>query len=141
MFMNQPWTQMSHTCGYTQSQVEHAATLAYLYGRAKWKNCKAQTLNLPQQLTFLCQTKAWMDKHAMNKYIDLVLIPWKNAKALGVLPILILDMYSVHVMGNILNHIQTLGIEVMHIPTGCTYLCQSIYVGMNKSIKIRMMGK
>ena len=31
-----------------------------------------------------------------------------------------------------------MGIEVIHIPTGGTYLCQPIDVGMNKPIKIRL---
>ena len=37
----------------------------------------------------------------------------------GVVPILILDVYRVHMMRNIVNCIQSLGIEVIHIPAGC----------------------
>ena len=44
-------------------------------------------------------------------------------------------------MGNIVNQIQSLGIEVIHIPAGCTYLCQPINVDINKSIKSRMRDK
>ena len=33
--------------------------------------------------------------------------------------------------------IQALGIEVQHIPDGCTYLCQSVDVGVNKPIEKR----
>ena len=32
-------------------------------------------------------------------------------------------------------------IEVLHIPAGCTYLCQPIDVGLNKSIKCGMREK
>mgnify|MGYP006214242181 CR=1 FL=1 len=31
-----------------------------------------------------------------------------------------------------------MGIEVIHIPAGCTYLCQPIDVGINKPIKKRL---
>ena len=55
-----------------------------------------------------------MDENIMNKSIDLVLIPWKNSKSPGVLPILIHDVYCVHMMGKIVNQIQSLGIEVIH---------------------------
>ena len=35
--------------------------------------------------------------------------------------------------------IQSLGIEVQHIPRGCTYLCQPIDIGTNKPIKIKVV--
>jgi hypothetical protein len=41
-------------------------------------------------------------------------------------------------MGSIVNHIQALGIEVQHIPGGCTYLYQPVDVGINRSIKKEM---
>jgi hypothetical protein len=77
----------------------------------------------------------------MNKWIDLVLILWKNTKAPGVVPTLVLDTYCVHMMRNIVNRIQSLGIEVIHIPAGCTYLCQPVDMGINKSIKTGMREK
>ena len=77
----------------------------------------------------------------MHTWIDRVLVPWKNTKAPGVVPILILDAYHVHMMGNIVNRIQSLGIEVIHIPAGCTYLCQPVDMGIKKSIKTTMRGK
>jgi hypothetical protein len=62
-------------------------------------------------------------------------------KAPGIVPILILDAYPVHMMGNVVNQIQTLGIEVIHIPLGCTYNCQLVDVGINKPIKSRVGKK
>jgi hypothetical protein len=59
-----------------------------------------------------------MDKEMMNKWIDLVLDPWKTSKAPGVIPIITLDAYYVHMMGTIVNRIQSLGIKVVHIPPG-----------------------
>ena len=90
---------------------------------------------------YACQKKAWMDEDMMNKWIDLVLVPWKNAKEPEIIPIIILDAYRVHMMGNIVNRIQSLGIEVVHIPPGCTYLCQPVDVGLNKTIKTGMREK
>ncbi len=46
---------------------------------------------------------------------------------------LILDAYCIHMMGNIVSQIQSLGIEATLIPAGCTYLCQPVDVGINKS--------
>ena len=63
----------------------------------------------------------------------------ENKKPLGVVPTLILDAYRVHVMGNIVNRIQSLGIEVIHIPAEC--LCQPVDVGISKTIKSRMRDK
>ena len=44
-------------------------------------------------------------------------------------------------MGSVVNCIQMMGIEVIHIPAGCTYLCQPIDVGINKPIKCGLRAK
>ena len=89
---------------------------------------------------YACQPKAWMDEEMMNAWIDFVLQQWKdqcNAKNPSIQPpILILDAYRVHQMGSVVNQIQSMGIEVVHILAGCTYLCQRIDVGINKPIMI-----
>ncbi len=41
-------------------------------------------------------------------------------------------------MGSVINRIQAMGIVVIHIPAGCTYLCQPVNVGINKPIKKRL---
>ena len=38
-------------------------------------------------------------------------------------------------MGSIVEKMQGPGIEVQHIPSSCTYLCQPIDVGVNKPVK------
>ena len=70
-----------------------------------------------------------------------MLVPWKNAKPPGAVQTLILDDYCIHIMGNIINQIQSLGIEVIHIPAGCTYLYQPVDVGTNKTIKSEIRDK
>ena len=67
-----------------------------------------------------------------NLWVDLVLVPWKETKELGVFALLILDPNQVHIMGAIINRIKVLGIEIQHIPGGCTYLCQPVDVGVNR---------
>ena len=41
-------------------------------------------------------------------------------------------------MASVVQKIQELGVEVKHIPGGCTSLCQPVDVGYNKSFKDRL---
>ena len=59
-----------------------------------------------------------MDEEMIHKWSNLLWIPGKNVWNLGIMPLLILDSYSVHMMGSIVNTIQAPGIEVQHIPGG-----------------------
>ena len=85
-----------------------------------------------------CQKKAWMDEEMMNLWIDLVLVLWKDSRKPDVVSLLILDTYHVHMMGSIVNRIQSLGIKLHHIPGGCTWLCQPVDVEINRPIKMEM---
>jgi hypothetical protein len=68
-------------------------------------------------------------------WIYVVLKPYKDEKderdPFGPPLVLILYAYWVHQMGSVVNRIQEMGIEVVHIPAGCTYLCQPVDVGIN----------
>ena len=44
-------------------------------------------------------------------------------------------------METVFNRIQSLGFQVIHIPPGRTYLCQSVDIGINKMIKCGMQEK
>ena len=56
-----------------------------------------------------------------------------------VVPVLILHMYQCHTMASVVQMIQELVVGVKHnIPGGCTFLCQPVDVGFNKSFKDRM---
>ena len=107
-------------------------------GKTNGRIANRELQTYPDECIYACQEKAWMDESMMNKWIDLVLIPWKNSRDPSITPLLILDAYRVHMMGSIVNRIQALGIEVQHIPAGCTYLCQPMDVGINRSIKKEM---
>ncbi len=89
-------------------------------------------------MIYACQEKVWMDKAIIKIWINLVLIPWRNTWDPEVVPLLVLGSYHVHMMGSTVNSIQAPGIEVQHIPTGCTYLCQPMEVGIDHSIKKEM---
>ena len=107
-------------------------------GKTNGRIANRELQTYPDECIYACQEKAWMDESMMNKWIDLVLIPWKNSRDPSITPLLILDAYRIHMMGSIVNRIQALGIEVQHIPAGCTYLCQPVDVGINRSIKKAM---
>jgi hypothetical protein len=107
-------------------------------GKTNGRIVNKELQTYPDECIYACQDKAWMDESMMNKWTELVLIPWKNSRDPSVTPLLILDAYRVHMMGLIVNRIQALGIEVQHIPAGCTYLCQPVDVGINCSIKKEM---
>jgi hypothetical protein len=92
----------------------------------------------PDECVYACQPKGWMDKTMMNFWIDQVLMLWYNMKNQAIFPLLTRDAYWAHMMGSIVNCIQSLGIEVQHIPSGCTYLCQPVDVGVNHPIKKAM---
>jgi hypothetical protein len=145
-------TKMIHICALTldTKRVTHGAMVdasgrmlppMLIFKGAANGRISREFATYPDEGHYACHKKAWMDEEMMSKWIDDLLIPWQNKKGPDVIPILILDAYQVHMMGNIVNRIQSLGIEVVHIPPGCTYLCQPVDVGINKLIKSRMQEK
>ena len=94
---------------------------------------------------YACQSEAWMDEEIMNKWIDIILQLWKDhhdANNPSIQPpSLMLVTCHMHQMGSVVNLIQSMGIQVVHIPAGCTYLCQPINVGINKPIKTCLCKK
>jgi len=89
----------------------------------------------PADGKYACQRKAWMDGDQIHALIDAILKPYKDendeSNPDGPPPIHILKTYCVHQMGLVVNHIQLMGIEVLHLPAGCTYLCQPIDMGIS----------
>ncbi len=71
----------------------------------------------------------------MLKWIDEVLAPHVATAPPGIVPLLFLDSFTVHMMGSVINKIQELGVEVNFIPPGCTGLVQPVDVNYNKSFK------
>ena len=86
---------------------------------------------------YACQGAAWMDKHCMliwvNQILGLYLV--MNPPPPGVQPVILLDSYQCHMMALVVSKISALGVEVIHIPGGCTGLCQQLDIGMNRPFK------
>ena len=64
-----------------------------------------------------------------------MLKPWAEAAPEYVMPYLLLDSYKCHLMATTVDAIQALGVEVEHVPGGCTGLTQPVDVGINKPLK------
>ena len=91
-----------------------------------------------KSMYYACQENAWMDKRVMLLWVEKVLKPYIESAPEGIVPLLLLDSYHCHVMASVVNEIQDLGVEVEHIPGGCTYLCQPVNIGINKPYKKHM---
>ena len=104
-------------------------------GSQNGRIAQKELLKFPEMGFYATQKKAWMDESMMLLWIEKCLLPWKNTLPDDTTPLLILDSFCIHMMGPIVEKIQGLGIEVQHIPGGCTYLCQPIDVGINRPIK------
>ena len=79
-----------------------------------------------------------MDKHVLLKWVDILLAPYVQHAPKGIVPVIFLDSYRAHMMSSVVQRIEALGIDVFHIPGGCTGLCQPVDVGFNKPFKSRM---
>jgi hypothetical protein len=76
-----------------------------------------------------------MDKHVMLAWVEEVLAPHVTTAPDDIVLLLILNSYQCHMMASVVYKIQELGVEVKHIPGGCTSLCQPVDVGFNKPFK------
>ena len=99
---------------------------------------KRELPSLPKDLVYACQKKAWFDEAIMMKWIDEVLAPDVATAPPGIVPILFLDSFSVHLKGSVVQKIQALGVQVEIIPPGCTGLLQPVDVGFNKAFKAKL---
>ena len=95
----------------------------------------------PEGLEYACQDNTWMDERVMLLWVEKVLKPYVEAAPDGIIPILFLDSYRCHMMSSVVDSIQALGVEVEHIPGGCTYLCQPVDVGINKPFKKQLRDR
>jgi len=71
-----------------------------------------------------------MDERMMYDWVERVLKPYVATAPDH--PLLLLDSYRCHTMPAVVRAIEDLGIEVQHVPAGCTSLCQPVNVGINK---------
>ncbi len=57
-----------------------------------------------------------------GRWVKDVLAPYVALAPPGIIPIILLDSYRCHIMALVVDVIQDLGCEVVHIPGGCTGL-------------------
>ncbi len=109
-------------------------------GTAKGRISKNELPMFNPMSDYLCQTNSWMDKRCMLVWVHECLGSYLNLcpPPAGIVPVILLDLYRCHIMGSVVNVIKDLGIEVIHIPGGCTGLLQPLYVGLNKPFKVRV---
>ena len=92
----------------------------------------------PADAIYKCQPKAWFSEDIMLEWVDDVLAPYVATAPPGIVPILFLDSFKVHMLGSVVSKIQALGVEVEFIPPGCTGLVQPVDVGYNKAFKSKV---
>jgi hypothetical protein len=111
----------------------------YLMFNAKPNGRVARDLaNFPPGAHNAVQKNAWMDERVMIMWVDAVLEPYMKTVPDGVRPILFLDSYRCHMMASVVQRVQDLGVEVQHIPGGCTGVFQPVDVGIGKPFKNRV---
>jgi len=71
----------------------------------------------------------------MLQWVDTVLALYAATAPIGIIPILFLDSFKVHMLGTVADAIHKLGVELQFIPPGCTGLVQPIDVGFDKPYK------
>ena len=79
-----------------------------------------------------------MDEVCMLQWVHKVLAPYVVQAPEGIIPILFLDSYRCHMIESVVSKIQELGVEVEHIPGGCTCLVQPVDIGINRPYKHRV---
>jgi hypothetical protein len=102
-----------------------------LKGKANGRIVKKEFSTFSASHHYHCQDAAWMDETVMLAWVDQVLRPYVDTAPEDIIPILILDSYQCHMMALVVQKIQELGVEVKHIPGGCTSLCQPVNGGFH----------
>jgi transposase-like protein len=117
-------------------------TFIVFKGKPNGRIAQREFASYPNGSFYACQERAWMDETVMLQWVEQVLRPHveQNVPA-GIHPILLLDSYRCHMMASVVNRIADLGVEVQHIPGGCTGLCQPIDVGIGKPLKSNIRHK
>ena len=92
----------------------------------------------PEGAVYKCRDKAWFTEVIMLEWVHNILAPYVATPPPGIVPLLYLDSFRVHMMGSVINAIQVLGVEVEFIPPGCTGLVQPVNVGYNKAFKAKV---
>ena len=109
-----------------------------IVGEPKGRIATKEIATLPNGAFYRVNKKAWFTEQVMLDWVELVLAPWAAKAPPGIVPLLILDQFSVHMMASVNDAIQALGVQVEFVAAGCTGLVQPVDVGYNKSFKGKM---
>jgi hypothetical protein len=74
----------------------------------------------------------------MLEWVCMILVPYIAVAPHHIIPLLLLDSFTVHMKSSIVTAIQALGVQVEFIPPGCTGLLQPVDVGYNKAFKAKI---
>ncbi len=127
------------SCAMTVSASGRVLTPLFVFkGAPNGQLERNEFITYPGDIEYTCQGNAWMDERVMHLWMDRILKTYIDQAPPGIVPLHLLDSYSCHMMKSTVNAIEDLGVEVEHIPGGCTSLCQSVDVGVNKPFKSRI---
>ena len=127
------------TFAMTVTASGHVLTpLIVFKGKPDGRIARREFPTYPAEMLYACQENAWMDEKVMLMWVDRILQPYIMTAPDDVVPILFLDSYRCHMMASVVAAIEDLGVEVEHIPGGCTGLCQPVDIGVNKPFKDRI---
>jgi hypothetical protein len=107
-------------------------------GKHEGRIARSEFAMYPAGHHYCFQEAALMDEQVMLAWVEEVLAPYVATAPEDIIPLLIFDSYQCHMMASVVYTIQELGVEVKHIPGGCTSLCQPVDVGFNKPFKSRV---
>ena len=96
---------------------------------------RQEAASYPAGAYYATQERAWMSESLMLMWVEQSLAPYVATAPDGIVPLLFLDSFSVHLMGSVNRAINALGVEVIIIPPGCTSVTQPVDIGYNKPFK------
>ena len=127
------------TVAVTITASEHQLLSMIIFkGKPNERIAKKEVPTLPAGLFYKLNNKAWFNEQVMLNWVALVLKPYVATAPEGIIPVISLDMFSVHMMVLVVNNIQALSDQIQFILGGCTGLCQTVNVGYNKTPKAKM---
>jgi hypothetical protein len=78
------------------------------------------------------------DEDIMLEWVCTILVPYIAIAPHHVIPLLLLNSFTIHLKASVVTAIQALGVQVEFIPPGCTGLFQPVDVGCNKAFKAKI---
>jgi DDE superfamily endonuclease len=97
--------------------------------------------NMPYGAKYAVQDNSWMDECCMLLCLERLVKPYIVEYPIHIMPLLLLDSCRCHLMPSVVNAIKVLGVEIAHIPGGCTGFCQPVNVGIGYPLKNQLRNQ